>query len=365
MRVGIIDTGIDGNHPDIAPNFDRALSRNFTGRQPRRSTTARASIPTDCVDPADVDDDGHGTHVAGTIGAAAERHRHRRRRAEGRHRQHPRRPGLGLLLPPADVDALTYAGDNGIDVVNMSFYIDPWLYNCTRQPGRLAGRAAGAADDHRGDAARGEVRARRTGVTLVAAAGNEYTDLGHPTSTTRARTSRPDAAKERDDRQRDCLNDADRGATASSPSRPSARPATAVPRKAYYSNYGVEQTDVVGAGRRLARVLRHAAVQRGAEPDPGAYPLNVAQACQEVDATGVPTGLHRRAGQRGRRRPRRPRWCATARRATCALYQWIQGTSMASPHAVGVAALIVAAVRQARPRQRRPDARPGRASSGS
>ena len=30
VRVGIIDTGVDENHPDIAPNFSRSLSRNFT-----------------------------------------------------------------------------------------------------------------------------------------------------------------------------------------------------------------------------------------------------------------------------------------------------------------------------------------------
>ena len=30
VLVGILDTGIDGSHPDIAPNFNRALSRNFT-----------------------------------------------------------------------------------------------------------------------------------------------------------------------------------------------------------------------------------------------------------------------------------------------------------------------------------------------
>ena len=28
--VAVIDTGIDGSHPDIAPNFNEGLSRNWT-----------------------------------------------------------------------------------------------------------------------------------------------------------------------------------------------------------------------------------------------------------------------------------------------------------------------------------------------
>ncbi len=31
--VAVIDTGLDGSHPDIAPNFNRALSRNWTTEQ--------------------------------------------------------------------------------------------------------------------------------------------------------------------------------------------------------------------------------------------------------------------------------------------------------------------------------------------
>ena len=40
----------------------------------------------------------------------------------------------GYFFLQPTLDALTYAGDNGIDVVNMSFYIDPWLYNCRANP---------------------------------------------------------------------------------------------------------------------------------------------------------------------------------------------------------------------------------------
>ena len=131
VLVGVIDTGIDGSHPDIAPNFNQQLSRNFTTDIPL--IDGPCEYPS-CVDPANEDDDGHGTHVAGTIAAALN--------------------GLGIAgVAPGvtlvniragqdsgyfflqeTVDALTYAGDIGVDVVNMSFYTDPWLYNCPNNP---------------------------------------------------------------------------------------------------------------------------------------------------------------------------------------------------------------------------------------
>jgi subtilisin family serine protease len=51
VRVGIIDTGVDASHPDIAPNFNSELSRNFTTDDPlvdgpaRRIPTAPATTP--------------------------------------------------------------------------------------------------------------------------------------------------------------------------------------------------------------------------------------------------------------------------------------------------------------------------------
>ena len=101
VLVGILDTGIDGTHPDIAPNFDAALSRNFTVDIPLVDGPCAAEADGSCNDPANVDDNGHGTHVAGHDRVAAERLRHRGRRPERQAREPPRRPGLGLLLPPA------------------------------------------------------------------------------------------------------------------------------------------------------------------------------------------------------------------------------------------------------------------------
>jgi len=75
--------------------------------------------------PADVDEDGHGTHVAGTVGAPLN--------GGGISGVAPRvelvnlRAGQdsGYFFLQGTVDALTYAGNNDVDVVNMSFYVDP------------------------------------------------------------------------------------------------------------------------------------------------------------------------------------------------------------------------------------------------
>jgi hypothetical protein len=40
----------------------------------------------------------------------------------------------GLLFLQPVLDALTYGADVGLDVINMSFYVDPWLYNCANSP---------------------------------------------------------------------------------------------------------------------------------------------------------------------------------------------------------------------------------------
>ena len=109
------------------------------------------------------DDDGHGTHVASTIGSPIN--------GIGMAGVAPKvnlvniRAGQdsGFFFLQPTVDALTYAGKVGIDVVNMSFYIDPWLFNCTAQPGRLAASSRSSSErSSQATPARGRLRARAT-----------------------------------------------------------------------------------------------------------------------------------------------------------------------------------------------------------
>ena len=260
VLVGIIDTGIDGTHPDIAPELQRRRSAATSSRDiPDIDGPCEHPV---CVDPANDDDDGHGTHVAGTIGVADQRPRHRRCRPERHAGQHPGRPGLGLLLPAARPSTpSTYAGDIGIDVVNMSFYIDPWLFNCADNPADTPGRAGRAATIIARPPSGPCNYARRHGVTLVAAEGNEHTDLGNPTVDDTSPDFPLDTAASAHGRQllpRPCRRRRDGVIGASAPSaRATRRPTTPTtapsrptsrPRVAYYRDFfGTRQHRVTRA----------------------------------------------------------------------------------------------------------------------
>lgn len=272
VLVGVLDSGIDAEHPDLAGAVDPAASAScLTGRADQRRA---AWLPTESP---------HGTHVAGTIAAAK----------DGKGITGVA-PGVrlasvkvveddGYVYPESVVCGFMWAAAKGMRVVNNSFLVDPWVLTCRDRTGqRVVHEAVSRAVRY----------SVGRGVLAVAAVGNDAVDLANPGATA-AKLGLPGG---RVDNRCEALPAELRGVVAVSS-------VGAETVKASYSSYGL------GVAQLTAPGGDHRQTPQGAE-----------NGC--VLST-VPHGG----------------------------YGYLCGTSMATPHVTGVAALLASRYRSATPAQ--------------
>jgi subtilisin family serine protease len=297
VLVGDIDTGIDFTHPDLQPNLDVANSANCETGAPVAGLAAQ-------------DDNGHGTHTAGTIAAASN--------GIGIVGVAPnvRIAGIkagnadGFFFPEAVICAFVWAGSHQMDVTNNSYFADPFLFNCRNDAGQ---RAIWQAEQ------RAILYAEHQGVTVVAAEGNESEDLSHPTMDVTSPDFPPGSEEEREVTNACVVIPVEIPGVIGVSATGSFLQGTNAGQypdnlKSFYSSFGISTTDVAAPGGDSLF---------GTPPFTGVagrvlstWPASLIGNClpsRRVTDPGAPGAL----------------WC----------YQ--QGTSMASPHAAGVAALVI------------------------
>ena len=267
VEVGIIDSGIDGTHQDFkregVSNVNCSKGADFVALGP-------GIDPIPGTEDACVDNQFHGTHVAGIVAARANE--------IGVVGVAPNIELIpvkvcdtaGYCYSNATAAGITYAGDMKFEVINMSFFVDDnsllasTEFKCMSDPEQRAFRLANE---------RAIRYARTQGVVPVAALGNSNTDLSDP---------------EPDTNECEVVPAETQGVIGTMALGPSSE-------KAGYSSYGVGATDVAAPGGNSEN-------PRGEIPGP----------CFNEVVSTIPGG-----------------------------WGCFQGTSMASPHTTGVAALIV------------------------
>jgi lantibiotic leader peptide-processing serine protease len=268
--VGLLDSGIDFTHPDLAQNMDFADSASCVTGVPDTNPAAYQ------------DDNGHGTHNAGSIAAASNGIGIVGVAPSVKIASIKVAQPSGLITPAAVVCGFMWAATHRIDVTNNSYTIDvgattagdPLDFFCHNDP----------VQQPLIKAVKRAVRyALKSGVSVVASAGNSNIDLAHPplgNECVRLPSELP-------------------GVIAVS--------ATALSgEKASYSNYGVGFTDVAAPGGDAVPA------------PPAGFVLSTWPAALQV-----------------------PRLLQDPAAAGPAFYRFMAGTSMAAAHASGVAALIV------------------------
>ncbi|MFE7182585.1 S8 family peptidase [Streptomyces erythrochromogenes] len=255
VKVGILDTGVDDQHQDLAPNFNAADSASCAYGKPDTRTGAWRDVGT------------HGTHVAGTV-AAAKNGKGVIGVAPGVKISSVRiaEPGSSLFFAENTVCGFMWAGDHGFKVTNNSYYTDPWQFNCPDNADQAA-IIEGVK--------RAQEYAEGKGSLQVAAAGNSNLDLANKTTDTESPNDSTPVTRTITNACLDIPTELPGVVTVS---------AMGTTAKASYSNYGLNVVDVTAPGG---------------------------------DATGIYSTLP--GGK----------------------YGSMSGTSMASPHVAGVAALLV------------------------
>ena len=177
VTVAVVDSGVEDTHPDLAGRVDteRSVKCSVNGVATQDFYGWR-------------DEFYHGTHVAGIIAA-----NHNDIGIDG---IAPESTIVAiqatndnrLIYPEYVTCAFMWAADHGVDIVNNSYSMDPWVYWSPTDPEQAAGLEA---------ATRSIKYAQGKGLAVIAAAGNEGVSIDNPTIDNGSPTDAPSPTKGR------------------------------------------------------------------------------------------------------------------------------------------------------------------------